>query len=273
MINFLKKLEIELRIRGFSENTLKTYLTQNQLFFDYIKKSPDEIEEDDIKSYFSHLKLNNISNKTLSLKKAALTFFFKEIMKKSIINFKTPKLERKIPEVLNKEEVKILIESSKSLKSRLIIKLLYSTGLRVSELCNLRLKDLSINNGEGWVRKGKGSKDRFFKIPDSILEDLEKYLLTLNENAEFLFPGKNKTLTPRNIQKIIETSSKRAGITKKVSPHKLRHSFATHLLDAGVDIRLIQELLGHADLSTTQIYTHVSKEQLRRVINPLDDIQ
>src|SRR3989344_1500804 len=216
VINFLKKLEIELRIRGFSENTLKTYLTQNQLFFDYIKKSPDEIEEDDIKSYFSHLKLNNISNKTLSLKKAALTFFFKEIMKKSIINFKTPKLERKIPEVLNKDEIKKLIQSSRSLKSRLIIKLLYSTGLRVSELCNLRLKDLSIKNREGWVRKGKGSKDRFFKISDSLVEDLNKYILTLNKNAEFLFPGKNKTLTPRNIQKIVETSSKRAGITKKV---------------------------------------------------------
>jgi len=270
VINFLKKLEIELRIRGFSENTLKTYLTQNQLFFDYIKKSPDEIEEDDIKSYFSHLKLNNISNKTLSLKKAALTFFFKEIMKKSIINFKTPKLERKIPEVLNKEEVKILIESSKSLKSRLIIKLLYSTGLRVSELCNLRLKDLSINNGEGWVRKGKGSKDRFFKISDSILEDLKKYISTLDEKGEYLFPGKNRILTPRNVQKIVESSARRGGISKKVSPHKLRHSFATHLLDLGVDIRIIQELLGHSDLSTTQIYTHVSKEQLKRIKSPLD---
>jgi len=269
----LKKLQTELRIRGFSENTIKTYSTHNKLFFNYIKKEPDQIDEDDIKTYFSDLKLNNISNKTLSLKKAALTFFFKEILKKNIITFKSPKSEKKVPEVLTKEEVKDLIASTKNLKSRLVVKLLYSTGLRVSELCNLRLKDLSIKEMEGWVRKGKGSKDRFFKIPNSILEDLNKYLSTLDEDGEYLFPGKNGSLTSRNMQKIVESSSKRAGIKKRVSPHKLRHSFATHLLDSGVDIRLIQELLGHADLSTTQIYTHVSKEQLKKVLNPLDNLQ
>ena len=272
MVKTLKKLETELRIRGFSDNTIKTYLSNNRLFLEYIKKDPKDINEDDIKNYFSFLNKNKISNKTLGLKKAALIFFYKEILNKNIINFKTPRAEKKIPEVLTKEEIKALINATKNLKSKLIIKFLYSTGLRVSELINLRLKDLSIDKKEGWVRKGKGSKDRFFKLSDLLIEDLKKYILTLDNKEEFLFPGKNKTLTPRNIQKIIERATKKADIKKKVSPHKLRHSFATHLLDNGIDIRLIQELLGHSSISTTEIYTHVSKEQLKKIKSPLDSL-
>ena len=272
MIFILNKLEIELRIRGFSDHTIKSYLTQNRLFLDFIKKKPEIMEEDDIKQYFAYMQKNNISNKTLALKKAALNFLYKEILKIDILKFKTPKAEKKIPEILTKEEVKALIQSTKNLKSRLIIKFLYSTGLRVSELTGMRLKDLSIDKKEGWVRKGKGSKDRFFKISDLLMEDLERYISTLPENSEFLFPGRNKTLTPRNIQKIIKRVAEKAKISKKVSPHKLRHSFATHLLEAGTDIRIIQELLGHADLSTTQIYAHVSREQLKKIKSPLDTL-
>ena len=272
MIQILTKLETELRIRGFSDHTIKNYLTQNRLFLDFIKKQPEEMQEDDIKNYFANLQKNNISNKTLALKKAALMFFYKEVLNKDIIKFKTPKAERKIPEILTKEEVKSLIQSTKNLKSRLIIKLLYSTGLRVSELTNLRLKDLSIDKKEGWVRKGKGNKDRFFKISDLLLEDLNKYLLTLNDNEQFLFPGKNKTLTPRNVQKIIGRSARKANIQKIVSPHKLRHSFGTHLLEDGVDIRIIQDLMGHSSLSTTELYVHISKKQLEKIKSPLDTL-
>tara|TARA_Y100000034_G_C6904401_1_gene419231 strand:+ start:3793 stop:4611 length:819 start_codon:yes stop_codon:yes gene_type:complete len=272
VIFILKKLETELRIRGFSVHTIKSYILQNRLFLEFIKKEPETVEEDDIKEYFAHLQKNNISNKTLALKKAALNFLYKEILNKDILRFKTPKAEKKIPEVLTQEEIKSLIKSTKSLKSRLIIKFLYSTGLRVSELTGLRLKDLSIDKKEGWVRKGKGSKDRFFKLSDLLLKDLNKYLSTLDENEKYIFPGKNKTITPRNIQKILERSASKANISKSASPHKLRHSFATHLLDQGVDIRIIQELLGHADLSTTQIYTHVSKEQLKKIKSPLDSL-
>ena len=268
----LKKLETELRIRGFSDHTIKSYLIQNRLFLEFIKKDPNNIEEDDIKEYFANLQKNNFSNKTLALKKAALSFLYKEILNKDLLKFKTPKAEKNIPEILTKEEVKSLIDVTKNLKSKLIIKMLYATGLRVSELTNLRLKDLSIDKKEAWVRKGKGSKDRFFKIADLLIKDLEKYISTLKENEEFLFPGKNNTLSTRNIQKIVVKAATKAKISKRVSPHKLRHSFATHLLDQGVDIRMIQELLGHADLSTTQIYTHVSKEQLKKIQSPLDTL-
>jgi len=272
VVRILKKLETELRIRGFSDNTIKTYLTHNRLFLDFIKKEAKDIQEDDIKEYFANIQSNKISNKTLALKKAALMFYYKEILKKDIIKFKTPRAERKIPEILTREEVKSLINTTKNLKSKLIIKLLYATGLRVSELTNLRLKDLSIDKREGWVRSGKGSKDRFFKLSDFLIEDLNKYISTLDEKGEYLFPGKNKTLTPRNIQKIVERSTSKAGITKRVSPHKLRHSFATHLLDNGTDIRMIQILLGHSSIATTELYTHISQEQIKKIKSPIDSL-
>jgi len=268
----LKKLETELRIRGFSENTIKTYLIHNKLFLEYIKKQPYEINEDNIKEYFASLQSKGASNKTLALKKASLNFLYNEILNKKLLNFKTPKAEKKIPEILNKEEIKKLINSAKNIKSRLMIKILYSTGLRVSELINLRLKDLSIDKKEGWVRKGKGSKDRFFKLSDLILEDLKKYVSTLDKKEIYLFPGKNQTLTTRNIQKILLKVAEKAGINKRVTPHKLRHSFATHLLESGVDIRYIQTLLGHSSISTTEIYTKVSTEKLKDIKSPLDTL-
>ncbi len=268
----LTKLETELRIRGFSEHTISTYMIQNKLFLEFIKKQPYEVTEDDIKSYFAYLQKNKFSNRTLVLKKAALGFLYNKILNKDFLRFPSAKIEKKIPEVLTKEEVKNLIDSAKSPKSKLMIKLLYSIGLRVSELVNLRLKDLSIDKKEGWVRKGKGSKDRYFNISDYLLDDLKEYISTLDKKSEFLFSGKNKQLTTRDIQKIINKTAIRAKIEKKVNPHKLRHSFATHLLESGTDIRVIQVLLGHSDLSTTQIYTTVSKEQLKKVKSPLDSL-
>lgn len=268
----LAKLETELRIRGFSEHTINTYLIQNKLFLEFIKKQPEEITEDDIKSYFAYLQKNKFSNRTLVLKKAALGFLYNEILDKHLLKFKNPKIQEKTPEVLTQEEIKLLIDSTKNLKSKLITKFLYSTGLRVSELVNLRLKDLSIDKKEGWVRNGKGNKDRFFKLSDFLLDDLIPYIYTVDKKLGFLFPGKNKQLTTRDIQKIINRAAIKANIKEKVSPHKLRHSFATHLLESGTDIRIIQVLLGHSDLSTTQIYAHVSKEQLKKVKSPLDSL-
>lgn len=269
----LKKLETELRLRGFSQRTVDTYLKQNKLFLDYIKKKPSQVTEDDIKDYLVDVMTNKkLSARTASLKKSALKFFYDNVLDKKIVTLKTPKIPKSIPEVLTKDEIKDLIDAAGSKKTKLIIKFLYSTGLRVSELINLKLNDLALKQKEGWVRKGKGSKDRFFKIPDSLTKDIEDYIKTLDNEEIYLFPGKNNTLSARNIQKIIQKAAERAGIKKEVSPHKLRHSYATHLLDNGVDIRMIQELLGHSNLSTTQIYTHVSKEQLKKIKSPLDSL-
>ena len=166
--------------------------------------------------------------------------------------------------------VKRLIDSADNRKSRLIISLLYSSGLRVSELVNLKIFDLNLDENIGWVRKGKGNKDRIFTISFNLAKEVKEYLDDKKDNV-YLF-SKNDPLTTRNIQKIIKGTRIRAKINKKVTPHTLRHSFATHLLEQGTDIRLIQSLLGHSSLSTTQLYTHISTEQIKKIKNPFDEL-
>jgi integrase/recombinase XerD len=150
----------------------------------------------------------------------------------------------------------------------LIIELLYSSGLRVSEITNLKINDLELEQKIGWVRQGKGGKDRMFILSNTLIRHLNKYLRKSEDNTYLL--SKDKPLTTRDIQKIIQNTAEKAGINKKVTPHKLRHSFATHLLENGTDIRIIQELLGHSNLQTTQIYTQISSEQKKRIVSPLD---
>ena len=273
MILILKKLETELKLRGFSEKTVKSYIRHNQLFLNYIKKHPEEVLEEDIKTYMAYLISDkNIAPRSFALKKSALKFLYDNILKKNIVNLQTPKIPKSIPTFLTKEEIRALIQASTREKSRLIVKFLYATGLRVSELINLRINDINLETKECWVRHGKGAKDRFFQMPESIITSLAEYLKTLPKEEEFLFPSKNhKQITPRNIQKIIKRAAFKAGIKKQVTPHKLRHSFATHLLNEGVDIRLIQELLGHSSISTTKLYVYISKKQLEKVKLPLDN--
>ncbi len=271
---YLKKLETELKLRGFSERTVESYISNTKLFLNYSKSNPTKITEDQIKEYFAFLVSDQKqSPRSVAVKKAAIKFFFEQIMQKNIVNLKIPKIPKSIPIFLTKEELKKLFNNTSSKKSLLIIRLLYSTGLRVSECVSLKVNDLELRNNMGWVRSGKGGKDRAFFLSKKLTVEIEKYLQTLMGDEEFLFPSRNGHLTSRNVQKIISNTAKKAGIQKKVTAHKLRHSFATHNLDAGVDIRIIQELLGHSDLSTTQIYTHVSKEQLKKVKNVLDDIE
>jgi len=269
----LQELVTELKLRGFSPQTVKTYLYQNQQFLNYTKKSPQYITEQDIKSYLGYLLSDKqVTNTSVALIKAALKFYYDEILNKNIVTLKTPKLARKLPEILTKEEVKTLINVTQNQKSKIIIKLLYSSGIRLSECLNLKIKDLDLKNKSGWVRAGKGAKDRLFILSQDVCHELTTYLQTRSPN-DFIFTHPNsKQLSPRNIQKIIQLAAKKAHINKQITPHKLRHSFATHLLESGTDIRIIQELLGHSNLQTTQIYTKVSQEQLRKVKSPLDNL-
>jgi len=148
--------------------------------------------------------------------------------------------------------------------------LLYSSGLRVSEIVNLTKQNLDFNENTGWVRGGKGKKDRMFIFSAKLGKKLEKFI-NKNKDWKYVF-SKTKPLTTRNIQKIVQNTAKKAGLEKPVHPHTLRHSFATHLLDKEVDLRKIQELLGHSSIATTQIYTHISNEQLKSIKNPLDEL-
>ncbi|MBI2141060.1 tyrosine-type recombinase/integrase [Candidatus Woesearchaeota archaeon] len=268
----LEQLETELKLRGFSERTVKSYLFYNNKFLAFTNKAPEAISEEDIKSYLANLISDRKKNAaTVALVRAALRFYYDGVLKKSIVTLKTPKIQKKLPTVLTKEEVKKLIESAATAKSKLLLMTLYSSGLRVSECTNLKINDVELDQRMGWVRQGKGGKDRLFILSDGLVDALRGYVN--GKNTEHIFTNKSgRPLSARNIQKIVATAAKRAGISKGVSPHTLRHSFATHLLESGESIRKIQELLGHSNLQTTQIYTKVSTEELRKVKSPLDSL-
>lgn len=268
-----KKLETELKIRGFSKNTVISYLFHNKKFLEFIKKDTKTITEEDIKSYLAYLTSDKqLSSSSVALTKAALIFFYNEILGNKI-RIKSPKIAKKIPVVLTKEEVKALINNTTNKKHNLIIKLLYSSGLRLSECANLKIEDLDLKEKTGWIRAGKGKKDRIFILSENLIKDLDNYLKENKIEKGNLFLGRNnKQISKRTIQKVVNLAASKAKIKKNVHVHTLRHSYATHLLEAGTDIRYIQELLGHADLSTTQIYTQVSQEELKKIKSPLDNL-
>lgn len=271
--DFLSKLRTELKISKNSDYTIRNYLRANQDLLSFLNKSPDAVTQDDVKSYMAE-KLTDKSSSTIIIFLSAIRYAFGTILEKDItINIKRPKREKKIPSVLTKEEIKKLFNSFTNKKSKLLVSLIYACGFRVSELINLKINDLDFENKIGHVRQAKGKKDRIFNIPSFLSKDLQKQAKKQKEDSqEFLFSGPLGKLSDRNIQKIVRIAAKKAGINKKVSPHTLRHSFATHLLEDGIDIRKIQELLGHADLSTTQIYTHISTEELKKIPSPIDSL-
>ncbi|MDP3104342.1 MAG: tyrosine-type recombinase/integrase [Candidatus Methanoperedens sp.] len=268
----LKNLETEIKLRGFSRQTAKMYLFYNRKFLDFTKKPPGEVDDEDIKEYLAHMMSDrSLSNASIALIKASLKFYYTEILGKNLTRIKTPKASKKLPVVLSQKEIKYLIDNTENPKHRLLIELLYSTGLRLSECINLRYIDLDLNEGIGWVRLGKGSKDRIFIISEMFRKDLLKYKESKNDEGKgYIFTVNGRKMSPRSIQHAIKISAKRAGIEKEVHVHTFRHSFATHLLENGVDIRKIQKLLGHSNLQTTQIYTQVSSEEIKKIKSPLD---
>lgn len=272
--DFLNKLIVELKISKNSEYTLRNYLKSNKDFLEFTKKSPDQVQEDDVKLYVAG-KLSEKSSTSIIIFLSAIKYAYSSILKNDITaGIKRPKKEKTIPTVLSKEELKKLIENLKTKKSKLMISFMYATGMRVSEVVKLKVNDLDFEEKIGYARQAKGKKDRIFNIPESLTKKLKKHVESQKQaNQEFVFSGRKGKMTPRNLQKIVSKAAKRAEIKKKVHCHTLRHSFATHLLENKVDIRKIQELLGHADLSTTQIYTHISTEELKKIKSPLDTLK
>ncbi len=270
---FLEKIKVELKISKNSDYTIRNYLRANQEILEFCNKNPEEINIDDVKAYMAE-KLTEQAASTIIVFLSALRFAFSNILNKDITaSIKRPKREKKIPAVLTKDELKKLLNAIPTRKSKLMISLTYACGFRVSELINLKINDLNFDEIIGYVRQAKGRKDRVFNIPKFLLKNLKKQVKKQQElEEEYLFTGPKGKLTGRNIQKIVRQTAKKAGINKEVHPHTLRHSFATHLLENGIDIRKIQELLGHADLSTTQIYTHISTEELKKIPSPIDNL-
>ncbi len=270
---FLKKIEIELKISKSSKHTVDAYTRANEEFLNFIKKEPEEIEQDDVKLFLAE-KAEDMAASSVILFLSAIRYSFSTILGKDpTAGIKRPKKDKKIPSVLTKNEVKKLISVLDNKKSKLMASLIYACGFRVSEITNLKINDLNFEENMGHVKSGKGRKDRIFNIPKGLKKKLMKQVKNQKENKEeFLFSGPKGKLSHRNIQKIIKKAAHKAGIDKKVHPHTLRHSFATHLLEDGTDIRYIQSLLGHSSIATTELYTHISREKLKDIKSPLDSL-
>jgi site-specific recombinase XerD len=255
----------ECKLKGYSQKTINSYLHYIKKFI-ASKKTP--------RDYLLTLIEKNKSDETVRSAGFAVKFYLKTIKKSSsdvenlLNDFPNVKREKKLPVILSKEEIEQLIKASANINHRLIIQVGYSAGLRVSEITNLKWNDIDFNRNIIHLKKAKGKKDRIVMLSKKVKEALQ----TLDQKkSKFVFKTNRKgKYASRTIQKIIENLAKKAGIKKKITPHTLRHSFATHLLESGTDIRYIKDLLGHSDISTTLIYTKVSNKDLSKIKSPLD---
>ncbi|HLC54075.1 MAG TPA: site-specific tyrosine recombinase/integron integrase [Candidatus Nanoarchaeia archaeon] len=265
--DYLNKVRQELEIRNFSRETVKSYMgsVNKFLMFASLKELNQQLVKDYIQERIQHKNPSTISHDIF-----AIQFFFDKVLGQKIY-VPRPKKNKVLPNILTREEAKKLVNASANVKHRLILKLLYGCGLRAGEVTTLMKRDVNFDENLIHIRLAKGKKDRFVKIPQSIKKELQHYI-ELNEN-ELLFPSnRGGKLTTATIQAIVEKSAIRAEITKEVYPHLLRHSFATHLLEAGTDLRIIQKLLGHSDIKTTQIYTQISQQSIKNIRSPLDNL-
>lgn len=267
---YLKKTRDMCKLKGFSNQTVKSYLYHIGDFFDFIVKCRLSLSNEGVKSYLLSC---NLSNSSMRLKRAAIGFLFKGVLKKPIGLDVVPyqKKEKRLPKVFSKEKIKELIGEIDNLKHKLVVELFYSSGLRLQELIDLRREDIDFDRDVINIRKGKGKRDRIILLSHFIKKDLLKYYSKYEFMNKYLFEGrKGSKYSKKSVQKILERFGKKVGIA--ITPHMLRHSFATHLLEAGTDIRYIQKLLGHSDLKTTEIYTHVSRKGLEGIRSPLDEL-
>lgn len=269
--------------KKYSKNTIESYKRDLTQFNNFIDKKVTDIEDTDIKKYLKELNILKESNKTVARFISSLRTFYKFLIIEKIViknpleNIELPKLNKSLPKTLDEEDIdkllNIKLTDNYSFRNKAMIELMYATGLRVTELINLKMQDIDINMA--LLRTmGKGSKERIIPIGDYALHYLELYILNYRDSMlkkeynDYLFLNNHgKQMTRQGFFKILKKIAVENEIEKDFSPHTLRHSFATHLLNHGADLRSIQELLGHSDISTTQIYTHVSNKQLKENYN------
>ncbi len=272
--NILTQMKQELIVEGYSSKTLKMYLLYAHEMIYFINKPVEQITKGDVVGYLAHKKEKECNNATLSLIHASMKYLFKKMLKMNVLEeIKIPKKSKSLPKVLTKDEIRLLFQNTKHGRNRLMLQFMYGSGCRVSEVVKIKVEDLNMKERTATIRSGKGDKDRFIILSKEWVSDMKRYLDKKKIKSEFVFSKKNgKNLTTDTIQRIVRKAAKKAGITKHVTPHSLRHSYATHLLEAGTNIRYIQSLLGHSNLNTTQVYTNVANEQLKKVISPLDKL-
>lgn len=259
--------------RRYSRNTIKNYSYHIGWFLQYSKSVPGSIS-DQVTTYINYL----VSEKRVStayqhMAVNAIKFYVEQVSKQNMPELSMrPKREKTLPKVLDESEVQAIIGSIKNLKHRMAIALIYSAGLRISEAINLKTIDIDFERSVINVRQGKGKKDRQVPLSITIERMAKHYMLAYHPNSFFFTGQSGGKYTAKSIQNVFSTACKDARIEKKVTVHTLRHSYATHLLEKGIDLRIIQEILGHSSSKTTEIYTHVSRKLMSKVKSPIDDM-
>jgi integrase/recombinase XerD len=273
MATLKQRMRDDLELRGLSPKTREAYLFRVTQFARYFNQLPDKLGEDKVKEYLLHLVHGKVSYSVLTQTYSALRFIYETTLGCPwVVNrIPYPKTPKRLPSVLDKREVATIFSVCTNLKHRTILMLIYSAGLRISEAINLKPSDIDTARMTVLIRLGKGGKDRYSLLSKKALEVLKMYL-QYSKPSEWLFPGTNPTrpISPTSIQKVFQVMKDRAGITKQASVHTLRHSFATHLLEAGTDLHHVQLLLGHKSPATTTVYLHVSQKELVKIVSPLD---
>jgi integrase/recombinase XerD len=276
MSELRNKMKTDLELRGYSPITVKYYIREVSRFAKHFNKSPELLGEDEIREYLHYcITEKQLSEGTVNYTHSALKFFYTKTLGRNWNMEKLARMKegRKLPAVLSQSEVKAIFNATDNLKHKAILMTIYGAGLRVSEAANLKISDIDSKNMQIFIRQGKGKKDRYSLLSKNNLDILREYWKRYKP-TEYLFPGKNNNnpVSVRTIQKIFEHSAQKAGIKKEASVHTLKHSFATHLLEAGTDICYIQRLLGHTNINTTTIYLHLRRMDLMSIKSPLETL-
>jgi len=269
---FLDKLEA----KGYSMKTAKIYISHFEKFYNFFHGIDDPmlLQEEDIRKYMRFVYSEKKSDSYINQAINSIKFYYEVVMEmpNRYYSIERPIKRETLPKVLSKEEVLSMINITSNIKHKCIISLLYSAGLRRSELLNLKLVDIDSHRMVINVRQGKGKKDRITLLSENVLKDLRDYFKEYKPHLYLFESRKSKKYSESSVRNVVTKAAKRSRINKVVTPHMLRHSFATHLLEQGVDLRYIQSLLGHGSSKTTEIYTHVATTEFEKITNPLDKI-
>ena len=273
----LQKFIEELKLKAYSASTIKTYRNEFLQLLQLLgNKAVNELTPDDLRRYFIYcFEKLKLTENTLHSRINAIKFYFEQVLKgeKFFWEIPRPKKPSQLPKLLNEDEIEKLFKALVNKKHKAILFTTYSAGMRVSEIVNLKLKDIDSKRMQIFIERAKGKKDRYVNLSPVLLDILRSYVKDYKPKL-YLFESEatGSAYPSRTVQQIFSNAKYKAGIKKDVGIHSLRHSFATHLLDKGTDIRFIKDLLGHFDIRTTERYLHVSKKQLVNIISPLDDL-
>ncbi len=267
---YLKKMEDELKLRRYSPKTIKSYLGCVAEYLRAKQNNLKEIDIDFIKKFLLAKVDKGVSAQTTNQSLQAINFFCWNVLGyQGKIDVKFAKTPSKLPVVLSRDEIQTILEAIANEKHKLMIALAYAGGLRVSEIVDMKIKDINLAQLTIHIKGAKGNKDRITVLPEKLVENINNFMAHRDFNDYVFASERGGKLTTRTAQIIFEKALKKAGIRKEASFHCLRHSFATHLLENGVDVRYVQELLGHANIRTTQIYTKVTNPALKNIKSPL----